>query len=133
MMIKLKNQRGQSLVEVLVAASVGVLILTALVIATTHSIKGSRFSRDQAVASQLAQEKIEELRNRRDEEGWQALLQHTHDYGAFNINLMNFDRRVTGNTYGSDSEFCNITVTVSWTDNGQHEVLQKMILSRWKY
>ena len=72
----MNNNSGQSLVEVLLATTMTVLLLGALVIATTRSIRNSRFAQDQTRATHLAQEKVEYLRNMRDEQGWEYLKDH---------------------------------------------------------
>lgn len=55
--MKNKN-KGQSLIEVLVAITIASLVAIALVRATGTSIKNSTYSRDQSAATDLAQKKI---------------------------------------------------------------------------
>lgn len=55
--MKNKN-KGQSLIEVLVAITIASLVAIALVRATGTSIKNSTYSRDQSAATDLAQQKI---------------------------------------------------------------------------
>lgn len=59
-------QRGQSLIEVIIAVTVGVLVLTALTFATIFSIRNASFSKNSAQATKLAQEGIEKVRTGRD-------------------------------------------------------------------
>lgn len=59
-------QRGQSLIEVIIAVTVGVLVLTALTFATIFSLRNASFSKNSAQATKLAQEGIERVRAGRD-------------------------------------------------------------------
>jgi type II secretory pathway pseudopilin PulG len=60
------NQQGQTLIEVLIALTVGVLILGALVIATIVSIRNAQFSQNQLQATKFAQEGIDLVRTIRN-------------------------------------------------------------------
>lgn len=60
------NQEGNSLLEVLVASTVGVLVVTALTFATIFSIRNARFAQNSAQATKLAQEGLEKVRTQRD-------------------------------------------------------------------
>lgn len=55
------SQKGQSLVEVLVAMTVTALVVTALVIIILNSLKNSQFSKNQAVATKYAQEAVADI------------------------------------------------------------------------
>lgn len=59
-------KNGQSLLEVLVALGVAVLVVLALVGATTIAIRNASFARSQAQATKYAQETMEWLRAERD-------------------------------------------------------------------
>jgi type IV pilus modification protein PilV len=63
---KLKNEKGFSLVEVLIAILVLSVGITGLLGLMTSNIKDSINSRDAIIASELAQEGIELVRNARD-------------------------------------------------------------------
>lgn len=60
------GENGNSLLEVLVAATVGVLVVTALTFATIFSIRNARFAQNSAQATKLAQEGLEKVRTQRD-------------------------------------------------------------------
>lgn len=60
------RQAGQSLIEVIIAISVGILVVTALTIATIFSLRNAQFSKNSAQATQLAQEGIDRVRTGRD-------------------------------------------------------------------
>lgn len=60
------RQAGQSLIEVIIAATVGVLVVTALTFATIFSLRNASFAKNSAQATKLAQEGIERVRSGRD-------------------------------------------------------------------
>lgn len=60
------NNQGQTLVEVIVVITVGILVTVALVFATISSLRNSEFAKNQAQATKLAQEGIEKVRSTRD-------------------------------------------------------------------
>lgn len=60
------NQRGQTLMELIVVISVSIIIIGALVFATISSLRNAQFSKNQAQATKLAQEGIEKVRSARD-------------------------------------------------------------------
>lgn len=61
-----KSEKGQSLIEVIVAATVGILVVTALTFATIFSLRNANFAKNSEQATKLAQEGIERLRTGRD-------------------------------------------------------------------
>lgn len=63
------NNKGESLVEVIIAATVGVLVVTALTFATIFSLRNANFAKNSAQATKLAQEGIEMVRTLRDRDG----------------------------------------------------------------
>lgn len=63
------NNRGQSLLEVIVVSAVGVLIAGALVFATISSLRNANLAKSQAQVTKLSQEGIERLRASRDRNG----------------------------------------------------------------
>lgn len=62
----LKSEQGQSLIEVIVAATVGILVVTALTFATIFSLRNANFAKNSEQATKLAQEGIERVRTGRD-------------------------------------------------------------------
>lgn len=58
--------KGQSLIEVIVATTVGVLVVSALTFAVIFSLRNAKFSQNQNQATKLAQEGIERVRSGRD-------------------------------------------------------------------
>ncbi len=65
------NETGQTLLEVIVAATVGILVVSALTFAVIFSLRNASFAKNQAQATKLAQEGIEKVRSisDRDEAG----------------------------------------------------------------
>lgn len=63
---KAEFQKGQSLIEVIVAGLVGILVVSALTFATIFSIRNANFAKTSAQATKLAQEGMERVRTGRD-------------------------------------------------------------------
>lgn len=63
---KIIRQNGQSLIEVLVALSVAILVLGALVILVLTSLKNAQFAQNQAKATKYAQETMEKIKSLKD-------------------------------------------------------------------
>lgn len=62
----MRSENGQTLIEVIVATTVGILVVTALTFATIFSLRNASFSKNSAQATKLAQEGIEKVRTGRD-------------------------------------------------------------------
>lgn len=62
----MRNEKGQSLMEVVVALTVGILVVTALTFATLFSVRNAGFSKASIQATKLAQEGLERVRSGRD-------------------------------------------------------------------
>lgn len=73
--IGLCRQRGQTLIEVVVAIAIATTVITALALASTNSIRNAQFSKNQAQATKLSQGAVEYLRSYRDRYGFEALKQ----------------------------------------------------------
>lgn len=63
------NQKGQSLLELIIVIAVGIVIVTALVFSAISSLRNSALAKNQAQATRLSQEGIETLRILRDRDG----------------------------------------------------------------
>lgn len=68
-LFSVNNQKGQSLVEVLVALSIAALVVIALVILVLSGLKNAQFAQSQTKATKLAQEGIEKVKVVRDRNG----------------------------------------------------------------
>lgn len=60
------NEKGQTLLELIVAIAVAVLVLGSLVFATITSLRNAQLAKNQAQATKLAQEGLEKVRTIRD-------------------------------------------------------------------
>jgi Tfp pilus assembly protein PilV len=63
----IKNQQGQSLVEVVIALGIAVIIVIAFTNATITSVRNSQFSKNQNLSTKYAQESLELIRAVRDQ------------------------------------------------------------------
>ena len=63
------RERGQSLIEAIVAVAAVVLIVTGLIVGTTQALRASQLARARSLANKYSQEAIELTRNLRDS-GW---------------------------------------------------------------
>lgn len=62
----MKEQAGQTLIEVLVGLSAAVVVIAAITSAALTSLNNAQYSRDQNLATQYAQQGMELVRNMRD-------------------------------------------------------------------
>lgn len=60
-------QRGQSMLELIIALAVSVIIITAVVVAASNSVRNSTYSKNNAASTRYAQEGMEWLRSQRDQ------------------------------------------------------------------
>lgn len=60
------SEKGQSLIEVIVASVVGILVVSALTFATIFSLRNANLAKTSSQATKLAQEGIERVRTGRD-------------------------------------------------------------------
>ena len=64
--------KGQTLIEVIFAATITAVVLVAVVHSLSLSVKASRKSSDQTLSTRYAQEGVEWFRQQRDRVGWFA-------------------------------------------------------------
>ncbi|MBM3205690.1 type II secretion system protein [Candidatus Shapirobacteria bacterium] len=111
--------RGQSIIEVVVALASVILVILALVKVTTISIKNASFARDQRLATQYAQKAIENARRLKEEEP----LVFWSKSGEEDISGLEerFTGKINYNEVENDKKM-EVKVLVFWTDEkGQHE------------
>ena len=75
----MNHEKGQSLLEVIIAMTVGILVVTALVFAVIFSLRNANFAKNSAQATKLAQEGIERVRTLRDRD---SRVDYTKDDGS---------------------------------------------------
>jgi type II secretory pathway pseudopilin PulG len=78
-MITNKDQKGQSLLEVLTALGVAAVVIVALSILAVSSLRNAQHARSQTEATKFVNEGIEQVRTVRDQKGWNA-------FGGYTIN-----------------------------------------------
>ena len=137
----MKNEKGQSLIEILLSLATMVVIITAITYAVISSLKNTEFGKDQNLATQYAQQGLELVRNMRNNDyatfsslsGYYCLAKTCTTLspnagdpcgivGALGCgqNVDNYVRQVSVQQY---STTCNNTgsrveVSVAWTDSG---------------
>lgn len=143
---KSKSNLGQSLIEVLAALAVILLVIVALIRATTISMKSSDYSKTQVLATSYAQEAIEWVRAERDRD-WDELANKATDTGSkFCLNDLSwsggtceydlgdrFKREVTLTNVGGEGNRIEVQVITSWQDaSGEHVSRLTTYLSNWR-
>jgi Tfp pilus assembly protein PilV len=125
------DQKGQSLVEALVALAAAVVIVSAIAVAVITSVNNSDFSKNQNLATQYAQEGIEILRNL-SQSDWAIFSTYSGTYclnqnsatlttpsGATctqNINSFFVRQAVINQGSSSCSSNTKVSVSVAWAD-----------------
>lgn len=64
-----KNQKGQTLLELIVVITVASMVVGALTFATISSLRNAQFSKNQTQSTKLAQAGLETIRSIRDKDG----------------------------------------------------------------
>lgn len=134
-----KNQKGQSLFEVVIAIFIISMIIVGVVSVSTSSLSNSIFSRNKTLAGRYSQEAIEWLRSQRDKDisGFVAKTSSNTDYCLQNLEWTNtglcgaaelisntlFKRQMEFSTSVlSNKNIIEATVVTSWNDSrGYHE------------
>ena len=123
-LIKMK-EKGQSLIEVLVALSIVALIILGLVKASTVSINNSDFSQNQTVAVGLAQKKVSEIISLKNSDPvgfFTSLPTFSDEMDASNqfclkSSLSDITSEILPSP-PSGSKMAKVLVTVYWEENG---------------
>lgn len=114
---KKQKEDGQSLIEIVVAVAVLAVVVIALIGTTSKSNNNSIFAKNQASATKYAQERIENIRNKRftQDDFFTAVNSScgfTTDTVGTNFTVT---QKCTTMTINS-SLAVGVTVTVTWTD-----------------
>lgn len=138
----MRKQRGQSLFEVVITLVVIGIILSGLVKVIVVSISNMDYSRNQNLALNLAQSKIEDLRQERDSSQWSVFWNKYFEINAGRQSENNlgrneiFTRRTLFTNISNPTENNNlmkIEVTVTWEDSrGEHRSFIESHLAEWK-
>lgn len=118
------SSKGQTLLEVILAIGVACIVLIGLTRAVTVALRNAQFAKNQALATQYAQEGMEKARQLRDQDPdvfWNKSGTETEDLG-------NFTREVTYDEIEGNKKM-KIEVVVSW-DSHKAEIVS--FLTKWK-
>jgi len=126
--IKISIQSGQTLMEVLVALGIIAVVATALSGVVITSMGNARFSKDQSLATQYAQEGMETVRSLRDSNytGFQNIASGTYclaknsvtlTANCFSANFDTFLRKVTITQSSCSANVARVEVSVAWQDS----------------
>jgi Tfp pilus assembly protein PilV len=135
--------KGQTLIEVLLAFALLGIVMTGIVVTITSALSNASFSKNQAQASQYAQEGVEEVRNIRGA-NYLSFKSYSGNYclddGASSLgapascsspNVGNFIRSVYIEQSACAQNVTRATVTVAWSDgkcnNGSYCHKSKLI------
>lgn len=77
----MKNQSGQSLLELIIVITVTLIVITSLVFATLSSLRNAQFAKNQVQATKLAQQGLEKIRSSRDKNGDEIEANYDTDPG----------------------------------------------------
>ena len=91
------NDKGQSLMELVVVLAVMIFVISALTFATIASLRNAQFSQNQAQATKLAQEGMERVRTSRDRNANINLIPNSSDCP----NVDSWNGKTSGSTSGA--------------------------------
>ena len=118
-----KGQRGQTLVEAVFVVVVVGFILSGLVAAIIYFARAARVAKYRSWATNLAQEKLEELRAEKERDPdsfWADLESHSGEEDLSPPEYPGeFSRKTTVESQGSNPGKAKVTVEVSWQDGSQ--------------
>ncbi len=124
-----KNERGQTLVEVLLASGVTVILLVSMIAVVTRSIADSQFSKNKTKAARYVEEGLELARFQRDEANWD-------DFSSVTASPLPspFTRTISVTDESTDEvERKKIEVLVDWSDGkGDHQSKGVGYLMKWE-
>lgn len=144
------SESGQSLFEVVLALALITLVIVALVILASNSIRNVTFSRNKTRATRLAQQANEWIRGQRDAD-WDAFAANATSCGSPPhtqcLNTLSWgncgscgDSELVGDIFKREISFPEVNAQdilvetkVYWTDaQGVHEVRSTTILTDWR-
>ena len=149
MRLILGDQKGQSLIEVVVAVGVMSLLMVALLTTITLAVKNSRLAKDRVQAVSLANEGIELMRAYRDYDYTEFYAKaQTDEYNlpyswvvedglsggcpVVVFGIRDFFRRCVL-VSNADASSVDVSVTVEWQEGSRvHQVVQSTRLTLWE-
>lgn len=130
---RIVSRNGQAILEVVLAMAIVVMVLLALIIIGTISLKNSSFSRNQALATKYAQSAMELVRVYRDQNNWQTFAGNCGIIltpfmatlpPAFTLNV---------NCLNTDAVTTEVGITITWTESdGNHSSELKTTFTNWR-
>ena len=128
--MKVFNNQGQTLVEVVLALAVASLVLLALTRVVTISLKSAQFSKNQTLATHHAQETMEVIRAYRDQNSWTdfSIKANCESPTGLPGLTTGFNRDIDCTIAGDK---VTVIVTVSW-DEGAHETKLTSYFTQWQ-
>lgn len=137
------GEKGQTLVEMVFALGVAVLVIVALVAATTFAVRNAQFARNESLASKYGQEEMELVRAFRDKNGLANLSCGGNCYIDNSLALRNGQETLSGGftrsfaivspATGCPAGAKKVVVTVSWTDSkGIHQAQPVSCFTQWQ-
>jgi len=130
-----ENQKGQSLLEVVAALAAALLVILGLVRVTISSMRNSQFAKNQALATQYAQEAMEQTLSFRDQNSWEAFWDDKVPSEEVLTDIDGlFSKTVTienAETGPGEADRAMVTVAVSW-EGGEHQSELVSYLTKWE-
>lgn len=123
------KERGQTLIEMVIAIGLVSFVLVGLVAGATASLKSARLSRERNRATYLAQTELESARRDRDEDP-ETFFTTAGVTGPTESGTAPVYRiTVTKTLVGTQME---VSVTVAWDDAGNtYQVVEETLLTKW--
>jgi len=127
------SEKGQSLLEVVIALAVVGLVIMALIRVTVISVRNAAFARNQVLATKYAQEWLEEARNWRDQQDPEVFfVDGSCNAGPEAVDIFTRTRTCSLSVEG-DKKTMTVVVEVSWTDAvGDHQSRLETRLTNWR-
>lgn len=123
--MKKLNNKGFSLIEMLIAVTILAIGLLAVAGLQVTAIKGNTHGSTISQATTLAQDRIEEIRNR----DYAAIVFASNPEIEANVDGTTYTRETLVEVDTPMSELKRITVTIRWDTNGPHEVVLRTIVA----
>lgn len=129
----MKNDDGQTLIEVVVAIALVGLTLTSMVVAATIGITSARLAKERSEARHLVENRLEEARRERDTDPELFFSLGTRTDGPESVGPESMFEMTTTYTELVADEKMGVTVEIEWSDGGRiYVVNQSTYLNKWQ-
>lgn len=128
-----KQNKGQGLLEMVLALAVLLMVVLALVSLATVSIRNSDFSKKKVQSSQLSQEIMEKIRGYRDNTDWTTFVANCDNRVVMGISDPPVPFGATVDCINGGTDLQTVSVIVFWTDGAkthQSELISNF--SKWQ-